>query len=184
MGQKTVRLDRYSNGDYSPGSIIRRVLWYCVCIIFLQTIIPWPSSLKTVILRIFGARVGRGFVLKPRVTIKYPWFLCVGDYVWIGEGTWIDNMAFVRLGNNVCISQGAYILTNNHNYKNETFDLKNESIVIEDGVWVGAKATVCPGVTLKSHSVLTVGSVATSDTEPYTIYQGNPAKPVRARTIV
>jgi len=58
-----------------------------------------------------------------------------------------------------------------------------DDIVIEDGVWVGAKSVVCAGVTLKSHSVITVGSVITKDTEEYTIYQGNPAKAIRIRVI-
>jgi putative colanic acid biosynthesis acetyltransferase WcaF len=53
--------------------------------------------------------------------------------------------------------------------------------VLEDGSWVGAKAIVCPGVTLHSHSVLSVGAVATRNLEPYTIYAGNPAVEVRKR---
>jgi putative colanic acid biosynthesis acetyltransferase WcaF len=134
-------------------------------------------------LRLLGAKVGKGVVIKPDVNIKYPWFLEIGDNVWIGEGAWIDNLAYVRIGNNVCISQEAYILTGNHNYKKDTFDLIVNPIVIEDGVWVGAKAIVCPGVTLKTHSVITVGSVITKSTEPYTIYLGITAEPIRKRAI-
>jgi len=96
---------------------------------------------------------------------------------------WIDNLAKVEIGDNVCISQGAYLLTGNHNYKEETFDLIVKEIIIEDGVWIGAKSIVCPGVRLKTHSILTVGSVLTSDAEEYTIYQGNPAKSIRKRII-
>jgi putative colanic acid biosynthesis acetyltransferase WcaF len=75
------------------------------------------------------------------------------------------------------------LLTGNHDYKKSTFDLKLGSITIEDGVWVGAKALICPGITLGSHSVICAGSVVTKSTEPYTIYQGNPAVPVRKRII-
>jgi putative colanic acid biosynthesis acetyltransferase WcaF len=93
----------------------------------------------------------------------------------------LDNLAKVVIGDNVCISQGAYLLTGNHNYKKETFDLIVKGIVIEDGVWIGAKSIVCPGVKLKTHSILTVGSVLTLDADAFTIYQGNPAKPIRKR---
>ena len=69
-----------------------RVLWVVVSGLFFQTWFPWPSGLKVGLLRVFGARIGSGTVIKPRVTIKYPWKLEVGDHVWIGEQAWIDNL--------------------------------------------------------------------------------------------
>lgn len=141
------------------------------------------NTLKCGLLRSFGARVGRRVVIKPSVSIKYPWFLKIGDDVWIGEKVWIDNLANVTIGDNVCISQGALLLTGNHNYKKPSFDLMLGSILLEDGVWIGANATVCPGVTCKSHAVLTAGSVATKNLEPYGIYQGIPAKRTKTRII-
>jgi putative colanic acid biosynthesis acetyltransferase WcaF len=131
----------------------------------------------------FGAEVGKGVVIKPKVNIKYPWKLCIGDHCWIGEKVWIDNLAEVRLGNHVCLSQGAMLLCGSHNYKKRRFDLILGDIHLEDGVWIGAKAVVCPGVTAAPHSILAVSSVATRDLEAYTIYQGNPAQAKRKRTI-
>ncbi len=122
-------------------------------------------------------------VIKPKVNIKYPWFLILGDYVWIGEKVWIDNLAQVTIGSNVCISQGALLLCGNHNYKKPSFDLITGKITLEDGVWIGALATVCPGVCCKSHSILTVGSVATKDMDSYSIYQGNPAFKTKNREL-
>jgi putative colanic acid biosynthesis acetyltransferase WcaF len=75
------------------------------------------------------------------------------------------------------------LLCGNHNYKKETFDLITKSIILENGVWIGAHSVVCPGVICKSHAILTVNSVATSNLEAYTIYQGNPAKEIRKRAI-
>jgi putative colanic acid biosynthesis acetyltransferase WcaF len=69
----------------------------------------------------------------------------------------------------------------NHSYHFPTFDLQVASIQLEEGVWIGAQSTVCPGVYCLSHSVLAVGSVATKTLEAYTIYQGNPAVAVRER---
>ena len=109
--------------------------------------------------------------------------MTIGDYCWIGENVWIDNLTEVRLGNNVCLSQGSFLLTGNHNYKKTTFDLIVGEIILEDGVWIGAKSVVCPGVICKSHSILSVNSVASKNLGAYFIYQGNPAKKVRERII-
>ena len=128
------------------------------------------------LLRMFGARIGSGVVVKPRVTIKYPWKLAVGDHSWIGEQVWIDNLDQVTIGAHVCISQGALLLCGNHDYKKPTFDLITGPIVLENGVWIGAKASVAPGVTCGSHSVLAMGGVATKNLEAWKVYQGNPAK--------
>jgi putative colanic acid biosynthesis acetyltransferase WcaF len=151
--------------------------------LIFKTSLPIPSSIKVNLLRFYGADVGQNVVLKPNINIKYPWFLEIGNNVWIGEDVWIDNLAQVTIGDNVCLSQGSYLLTGSHNYKKTSFDLMLGKIVLEDGVWIGAKATVCPGVVCKSHSVLAVGSVATSDLESYSIYQGNPAVKKREREV-
>jgi putative colanic acid biosynthesis acetyltransferase WcaF len=141
------------------------------------------SAVKVVLLRLFGAKIGKGVVIKPNVNIKYPWLLEIGSYVWIGEQVWIDNLANVIIGDHVCISQGALLLCGNHNYKKPSFDLLVGKITIEEGAWIGAKAVVCPNVTVHSHAILSVVSVATKNLEPYAIYQGNPAIKIRDRKI-
>jgi putative colanic acid biosynthesis acetyltransferase WcaF len=175
-------LVKYDNSWYNPGgSTFKRVFWYFTNVLFF--INPWNplSGLKIIILRIFGSKIGKGVRINPSVNIKYPWHLEIGDHTWIGERVWIDNLTKVTIGSNCCISQGAMLLTGNHNYKKSTFDLIVNEIVLENGAWVGAQATVCPGITCKSHSILAVGSVATKDLEAYSIYQGNPSVKVRER---
>lgn len=176
-------LSLFKNNEYQPGSSSKRLAWYVANRLFLNTNILFPSRIKCLILKLFGAKVGKGVVIKPKVTIKYPWFLSIGDHSWIGENVWIDNLVKVEIGSNVCISQGAMLLTGNHNYKKSSFDLMTGEITLEDGVWIGAKSLVCPGVTCRSYAVLTVGSVATKDLEACTIYQGNPAQAIRNRMI-
>lgn len=178
-----VDLNTYDNNRYSPGSTFKKMLWYFTNILFFKTLFPFPSALKAKLLRLFGAQIGHGVVIKPDTNIKYPWFLTIGDHCWIGEGVWIDNLAPVSIGTNVCISQGAYLLTGSHDYKKSTFNLIVKPIVLHEGVWIGAKAIVSPGVTCHNHSVLAVGSIATSDLESYSIYQGNPATKKRERAI-
>lgn len=181
--RNAVDLSTFENSWYKPGSTAKRLAWYLCNALFIKTYIPYPSSLKKCLLKMFGAKIGSGLILKPNVNIKYPWFLEVGDNVWIGEGVWLDNLAHVKIGNNVCISQGALLLTGNHDYNSASFDLMVRPITIEDGAWVGAKSLVCPGVTLGSHAVLSVGSVATKNIDAFTICAGNPAQVVRDRRI-
>lgn len=179
-----VDLSKYNNSWFSIGAgKMKVIIWYLVNICFLNCSWNPSSGFRIWLLRFFGAQIGRGVVIKPSVNIKYPWNLSIGDYTWIGENVWIDNLSQVTIGSNVCISQGAMLLCGNHNYKRPTFDLIVKPITIEDGAWVGAQSTVCPGVTMHSHSVLAVGSIASKDLMPYSIYRGNPAVKVAERVM-
>jgi putative colanic acid biosynthesis acetyltransferase WcaF len=182
-GQVSTDLSVYDNSWWNPGPKWKVLLWFLVSPISINSYLPLPMGLKKWILTLFGAKIGAGFAIKPGVKIKFPWFLTIGDHVWIGEEVWIDNLAPVSIGNHVCISQGAMLETGNHNYRSRTFDLFVKPIDLENGVWIGAKAVVCPGVTCHSHSILSVGAVATHTLEAYGIYQGNPAVWVKKREI-
>lgn len=139
---------------------------------------------RIALLRMFGARIGSGLVIKNGVNVKFPWKLTVGRDCWLGEGCWIDNLDEVVIGDDVCISQGAMLLTGNHDYSVASMPYRNAKIRVYDGAWIGARAVVCPGVRVGVDAVLTVGSVATHDLADSTIYQGNPAQEVRKRTVV
>jgi len=154
---------------------LKRILWYFVNHIFIKShLIPF-SRFKVWLLKCFGADIGRGVVIKPGVSVKYPWLLSIGDFSWIGENVWIDNLTTVRIGSHCCISQGAMLLCGNHNYKLPTFDLIIKPITINNGAWIGAKSVVCPGVSIGENAILTVASLATSNLDKNTIYQGLPA---------
>ena len=174
-------LSTYNNSWYQPGSKTKRTLWYVVSLIFFEGGWNISSGLKLFWLKRFGATIGEGVVIKPKVTIKYPWKLNIGNHCWIGEGVWIDNLDQVTLGDHVCISQGALLLCGNHNYKTPSFDLFVAPIHLKDGSWVGAKCSVAPGVIFESHAMLSMGSVATTNLEAYSIYSGNPAIKVKTR---
>src|SRR3712207_2062095 len=89
----TVDLSKYNNDWYSHGaSKLKRVVWHFVNVLFFINPLNPISSLKIFLLRIFGAKIGKGVVIKPSVNIKHPWFLTIGNYTWIGENVWIDNL--------------------------------------------------------------------------------------------
>ena len=184
MINKKVDLSRFSPNNFDKGAgKMKIMLWYVVNALLVRASWNPLMGMKVALLRAFGAKIGKGLVIKNEVRVKSPWFLTVGDNCWLGEGCWIDNLDRVTIGSNVCVSQGALLLTGNHDYKVASMPYRNAPIVLEDGVWVGANCTVCPGVTMHENSILTVGSVATKDTEANGIYQGNPATKLRERTI-
>lgn len=174
----------YAPGQYDPGANwFTRGCWYLInAFIFQSWLLPF-SSIKALLLRIFGARVGVGLVIKPRVNIKHPWRLIIGDDVWIGEGVWIDNLVTVHIGSNVCLSQGTLILTGSHDYSDPSFRLMLGEVHLEDGTWIAAQSTICLGVRCGRNAVITAGSVLRKNAEPDGVYAGNPAMLVRKRVI-
>ena len=178
--------DTYNNDWYKQqigASRLKQVCWYFVNGLFFINPLNPSSGLKRALLRLFGGKIGKGVILKPGVNIKYAWKLEIGDHAWIGEKAWIDNLGKVRIGSSACLSQGAMLLTGNHDYTSPRFDLMVKDIILEEGVWIGAQAIVCPGVVCASHAVLSAGSVATGPLQAYQVYQGNPAVIVRERQI-
>lgn len=179
---KTTDLSSFTTGNFDKGAgFIKQTLWYFTNALLVRASWNPLMGIKIALLKAFGAKIGKGLVIKNNVCIKFPWKITIGDNVWLGEYAWIDNLDYVTIGNNVCISQGALLLTGNHDYTRSSFDYRNAPIKIEDGAWIGAKTVVCPGVIVNSHAILTVGSIATKSMEEYGIYQGNPAKLIRKR---
>jgi len=179
-----VDLSRTSRRGYHPGRGFGvRAAWLIVEAATLLNPLLTSYRLKAAVLRAFGARIGAGVVIKPGVHVKYPWRLSVGENAWLGERAWIDNMGDVEIGANACISQGAYVCTGNHDWSDPGMGLVVAGVAIEDGAWIGAFARVAPGVRVRREAVLTLGSVATRDLEPATIYAGQPAVAVRKRVL-
>ena len=183
MQNKDQLQKKFELGGFNHGaSTLKQFLWYFTSAIFFHSgLVPF-SVILVKILKLFGAKIGKDVRVKPYVHIKFPWKLTLGDHSWLAE-CYIENLAPVIIGKNCCISQNATLMTGNHDYKSSSFNLITKPIILEDGVWIGANAIVCPGVTAHSHAVLSVGSTATKDLEAYTIYQGNPAVKVRERVI-
>lgn len=179
-----VELTAFTTGDFKKGAgKFKIAIWFFINALFVKASWNPFMGLKIFLLHLFGAKIGKGLVIKNNVIIKFPWKLEIGDNVWLGENCWIDNLDRVTIGNNVCISQGALLITGNHDYTKVDFPYRNAPIVIEDGAWIGAKAVVAPGVRIASHSILSLGTVMTKDTEPYGIYQGNPGVKIKERVI-
>lgn len=182
---KKTELSSYNNKEYNPGgNSMLRFTWYFVNNLFFMNPFNPVSSIKVFLLKLFGAKVGKGVVIKPSVNIKYPWRITIGNNVWIGEKVWIDNLGQIIIADNCVLSQGCMLLSGSHDFTKTTFNVMVDKIILEEGVWIGARSIVFMGVTCKSHSILGVNSTALKDLEPYSIYYGNPAIKISERIIL
>lgn len=172
-----MRLDRYDNSDFRRGaSRIAELLWWVVRSLLFAPWFPVPSALKVAALRFFGAKVGRGVVIRSRVNITFPWRLSIGDHVWIGDEVMILSLAPVTIASHVCISQRVFLCTGSHKFRSESFDLVTKPIVIGEGSWIAANVFVGPGVTLAPGTLCCAGAVVMKSSGPGDVLSGNPAK--------
>lgn len=176
-----------SNPDSSElvrgRSRLIEALWIFLGAPVLASRLMLSAGVRSWLLRLFGAEIGLNMYMKPGVRVKFPWYLSVGDHCWIGEDVWIDNLAPVTIGSHVCVSQGAYLCTGNHDWAKPNLKLFTRPIRLERGCWVGARTLVGPGVTVNEGAILTAGSVATKDLLSFGIYTGNPAAFVKQRVV-
>jgi putative colanic acid biosynthesis acetyltransferase WcaF len=173
-------LANYRPGDDTPGrGVAARGLWYLTSLMVFES--GWFPfrQMKPLLLRLFGATVGTGVVIKPHVRIKFPWRLTLGSHVWLGQDVWIDNLAPVEIGDDCCLSQGVYLCTGSHDRNRATFDLITQPIVIESGCWICARAMILPGVSVGSGAVVAAGSVVLRDVPPNATVGGQPARDLR-----
>tara|TARA_B100000242_G_C42921604_1_gene427326 strand:- start:135 stop:668 length:534 start_codon:yes stop_codon:yes gene_type:complete len=144
------------------NNVIFEAIWVVLFRPIVSSFLP-GSYWRKIILIIFGAKLGKNIRFNCGLKVKFPWKLIIGNFCWIGEDTWIDNLETVKISDNVCISQGVYFCSGNHNYKKSTFDLICKPILIESNVWIGAKSIIGPGYTVGKSSVVTLGSIVKED---------------------
>lgn len=169
-----IRLDR-------GASKTKEILWYLIKIFFFLSLVPYPYRFKVFLLKLFGAKIGKGLIIKPRVNIHFPWKLVIGDHVWIGEEAFLLNFEKLSIQSNVCISQRVFLCGGNHDYKISSMPYRNGPITLEDGCWVGANTFVGPNVTIGTDTIVSAGSVVTKSLERNGVFRGNPAQFIKKR---
>ncbi|MEB3265277.1 MAG: putative colanic acid biosynthesis acetyltransferase, partial [Cyanobacteriota bacterium] len=135
------------------------LLWFCLGAPLLANRWLPGSAWRVGLLRCFGARIGPGCRMKPGLRVKFPWRLVVGRHCWLGEAAWIDNLAEVTIGDQVCLSQDCYLCTGNHDFRSPDFGLRLGPIRIDDGAWIAARAVLGPGSSIGAGAVIALGSV-------------------------
>lgn len=170
-----------NSGLQRGASRLKEALWYFVGDWLVRAHWMVSSAVRCAVLRWFGARIGRGVYAKPGLRVKFPWKLEVGDYTWLGEELWIDNLDKVSIGGHACVSQGVYLCTGNHDWRTRNLKLFTRPITIGDGAWVGARSVVGPGVRIGEGAILALASTVVKDIPAWEVHAGNPASFVKRR---
>jgi putative colanic acid biosynthesis acetyltransferase WcaF len=167
--------------DFRGRSGVVVQLWWLV----QATLFRWSPQLlygfRRGLLRLFGAKIGTGVIIRPSVEIPYPWKLSIGDHSWIGDHAVLYCFAQITIGRNAVVSQKSYLCAGTHDYRSPGFDIQAYPIVIEDEAWVAADVFVAPGVTIGRGAVVGSRSSVFSDLPAMMICVGSPARPVHAR---
>jgi len=168
----------------SPVSVrdkVRRLLWSVVQNTAYRYSFHTWNNWRSFLLRAFGARVGRGCMIRRTATVFYPWKFEIGPLSCLGDKAVVYNLGPVTLGARVLVSQEAYLCAGTHDYRLLTMPLVTKPIVLKDDSWVAARAFVGPGVTVGEGAIVGAASVAMRDVPDWTIVTGNPAVHVKPR---
>lgn len=159
MNTNERNLAEFKGEGYDRGrNVIWQISWHLVSNLIFQPF--WtPIKLRLALLKFFGAKVGKGVIIRQGVKIHWPWKLELGNYVWVGQGVWLLNLEPITIGNSVCLSQDSFLCTGSHDTNSPTFEYANAPIKVEDQVWVCARSVVLPGSKVKKGTVISAGQI-------------------------
>ncbi|MBN3757018.1 putative colanic acid biosynthesis acetyltransferase [Paraburkholderia sp. Tr-20389] len=178
---RVIDLSLAGKGNYvSSRGFLTELIWFFIEACVINNKLLPVSSVRVALLRLFGAKIGANCRFVHPVRVKAPWNLTVGDNCWFGVDVWIYNQAPIRIGSNVCISQGSFLSAGSHDMRTN-MDLCVAPIVIEDGAWISSKCVVQMGVTIGRSAVVTPLSVVHRSLEAEGVYGGNPCRFIRKR---
>jgi putative colanic acid biosynthesis acetyltransferase WcaF len=147
--------------------------WGLAELLFVSSSWQISSRVRRAVLVAFGAQVGEGVILRPRLRVRFPWKLAIGDRTWIGEDVWLHNQASVVIGHDAVISQGTFVTTGSHAHRRD-MALITSPVRIGDGAWVTARCIVLGGSTIGRSALVSPGSVVRGDVPAGVIYGAEP----------
>jgi len=169
------------SGFRGRSPIVVQLWWFTQSLLF-STSPQFAYKWRNMLLKLFGAKVGKNVIIRPSVRITYPWKLTIGDYSWVGDNAELYTLGEIIIGKNSVISQKSYLCTGSHDHQSEAFDIYAKPIIIEDEAWVATDVFIAPGVTIGKGAVIAARSSVYKDMPEGMICIGNPAIPVRARS--
>ncbi|MBQ0725249.1 MAG: putative colanic acid biosynthesis acetyltransferase [Cycloclasticus sp.] len=182
MDRDYQKLDQFSlpKGFRGRSALVVQ-LWWLTQSTFFSMSPQFTYKWRSFLLRCFGAKIGKGVIIRPSVRVTYPWKLTIGDFSWVGDNAELYTLGEIEIGSNVVISQKSYLCAATHDYTKETFDMVDKKITIEDEVWLAADVYIAPGITVKKGTLVGARSSVFNDLPAGMICVGSPAKPVKAR---
>lgn len=156
-------------------------LWWLV----QSTLFRWSPQVaygfRCWLLRRFGAKVGSHVLVRPSVSITYPWKITIADYAWVGDDVVLYSLGDIEIGANAVVSQLSYLCTGSHDYSRVDFPIYAKKITVEPEAWLAAGVFVAPGVTIGRGAVIGVRSSVFADMPAGMICMGYPCVPVKQR---
>ena len=175
--------DAYTSPSFTFRNRIKRTIWNLLYILFFR-FSPKPFHLwRNLLLKIFGAKIGKGCHIYPRARIWAPWNLVMDEYSCLADDVICDSMDKVYIGKKVVISQGTHIVTGSHDYTDPKFCLFTKPVTIGDNAWIAAEVFICPGVKIGEGAVVGARSVVVKDVPAWRVCAGDPCKPLKEREL-
>ena len=179
-----IDLSKYDQSGFDRGRPKWLILlWWLVQAIAFPLAPHNFSSFRAWLLRLFGAKVGIGVVIRPTARFNYPWKVEIGDYSWIGYDVVLYSLDKITIGSHCVISQKCYLCTGSHDIEDVAFGLITEPIAIGNGVWVASDCFIAPGVKIGANTVIGARSSVFSDIPARAVAWGSPCKPRYQREI-
>jgi putative colanic acid biosynthesis acetyltransferase WcaF len=177
-----LRLDKADRSGFDYGrSRFLVFLWFTIQDTLFR-LSPVPCyGFRRWLLKLFGCKIGRGVIIRPRARLHYPWRIEIGDYSSVGDDVWLYSIAPIKIGGHAVISQRSFLCTASHDYLDPHFRTISQPIVVGDGVWIAADVFINPGVTIGDNAVIGARSSVFQDMPAEMICYGTPCRPVRNR---
>jgi putative colanic acid biosynthesis acetyltransferase WcaF len=175
--------DTFTGPSFSISNRTARLVWHIADLLLFKyspkTFFIWRSF----VLRCFGAKIGSGVHVYPKVDIWAPWNLTIGDQSGIANGVILYSQGKIIIGKKSIISQGSHLVTGTHDYTKNEFPLKISAITIGDNVWVAADTFIHPGISIGNGSIIGARSVVTKNLPPWMVCSGHPCKVIKPRIL-
>ncbi|MEG5065116.1 hormogonium polysaccharide biosynthesis acetyltransferase HpsU [Microcoleus sp. B3-A4] len=183
-GESLVDLRRYDQSKFDRGkpSWVILLWWFVQAIAFPLTPHPF-NSIRSALLRLFGAKIGRGAIIRPTARFTYPWKIAIGDYSWIGDDVVLYSLDRIAIGKHCVISQKSYLCTGTHDPQDPAFSLITAPVIVNNGVWIAADCFIGPGVEIGANALIGARSSVFKNMPAGFICTGTPCRPRCQREI-
>lgn len=162
-----------------PGWYVQ--LWWIVEAILFRPTPQFMYGWRRFLLRSFGAKIGKGVILRPSMHTQFPWKVTIGDYSWIGDDVVLYSLGPIQIGDNVVVSQKSYLCTGSHDYAKSDFPIFHEPIIIESECWLATDVFVGPGVTIGAGTVVGARSSVFKSLPANKVCIGSPVRILKDR---
>ena len=167
--------------NFRRASALKVQLWWLVQATLFKCSPQVLYGFRAFLLRLFGAKVGKSVVIRPTVTVTYPWNVSIGDYAWIGDDVVLYSLGEIHIGHHAVVSQRSYLCTGDHDHTKIDFPIRGHKIVVEDEAWVATDVYIAPNVIIGRGAVIGARSSVFKDMPEGYICLGSPCKPIKPR---